>query len=138
MKHTIVAVALALSNLTFIASPVLAETEEGPNAVDVSQWYKQEAWVCFDNGIKQIAQTFSYANVPLIRIINRITTGDEVIYEDQIVRFEGESIFKAIYVKSEHTWIRYNEDEEEKINNALSALQKKFFPDKVSTIRCKK
>jgi hypothetical protein len=141
MKRIILAVALALSGMTFITSPVFSETREDPNQVDVSQWQKQEVRVCYENGVKELHQAFTYDSGLLFRRIYQFSLAENVVYEMHIVTFDkngGVFGFKAIYVKSENTWIRYSPDEEKKIVNAWVALQKKFFPDKVAIIRCEK
>jgi hypothetical protein len=126
MKRTLAAVALALSCLTFTTSPVLAETQEDPNAVDVSRWRNSVQERCYTNGLRTLWQISTYSHWPLYRKIDRFYKGNELIGERHYVEFDGEKKFEAFYVKRENTWTRYSADENGEANKELNTL---FIPD---------
>jgi hypothetical protein len=138
MKHTIVAVAFALSGLAFTASPVLAETRDSPpNAVDTSQWKKMEYPTCFSNGVQMLQQVFFYENKPLRRMIYRSSVKDKVLYEHHVVESDGEkAMLDAYYIKRGNIWIHYAGDEGEKLDKALDTLLDILFPKDTTMIAC--
>lgn len=134
MKRLIALCAFALS------SSVFASTQNSPpNDVDVSGWKKRESQYCYNNGIKEVRQIFSYINGHLDRFVYRISFDDTIIGETHYVSFEKagkEFVFMVNYVKSQNTWISYSRDEEREMMTAYAKLHQKTFPDGTYKIPC--